>query len=107
MDEEYENSKFLYLPLKVRNLNDINDLHHFQNLCLLCKIVKNSFEIMHKMHCYNPKRFNSASSFSGYFERDTFVVIIALPTANKTVEVFEKIISGGFSCINTRLGLDV
>ena len=32
--------------------------------------------------------------------------MIALPTAAEYVRVFEKILIGGFSCVNTRLAFD-
>ena len=68
---------------------------HFQEVCLLCEIVENRFEIVYKSHGYNP------SSLSGSIEQDTSKIIIALP-----MEVFKKSLSGGFSCINTRLRFD-
>ena len=70
------------------------------------KLSKNRFETMHKMHGYNPWRCNSASTLSGYIERDTSKVIIALPANNDAVDIFEKTLTRGFSCINTRLGFD-
>ena len=33
-------------------------------------------------------------------------MIIALPTTNKIVDVFEQTLTGGFSCVNKRLDLD-
>ena len=33
-------------------------------------------------------------------------VIIALPTSNDIVDIFEKTLTGGFSCVNTRLTFD-
>ena len=33
-------------------------------------------------------------------------VIIALPTSNKIVDIFEQTITGGFSSVNTRLAID-
>ena len=33
-------------------------------------------------------------------------VILVLPTNNEVVEVFERILMGGFSCVNTRLVFD-
>ena len=59
----------------MRNLNDMNDLYNFQDVCLLCEIIENRFEVMHKMHGYNPRRCNSAS--------------------NKTLQVFEKALTEG------------
>ena len=34
-------------------------------------------------------------------------VIIALPTSNKIVDIFEQTITGGFSSVNTRLAIDI
>ena len=34
-DEDYENSKYLYQTLKMRNLGDLNDLHNTQDVILL------------------------------------------------------------------------
>ena len=33
-------------------------------------------------------------------------IIIALPTSSKVVDIFEKTLTGGFSCVNTRLAFD-
>ena len=33
-------------------------------------------------------------------------VILALPTNNSIMETFEKTLTGGFSCVNTRLAFD-
>ena len=39
-------------------------------------------------------------------ERDLSKTIISLPTNNEHVELFEATLTGGFSCVNTRLSLD-
>ena len=33
-------------------------------------------------------------------------IILVLPTNNEVVEVFERILMGGFSCVNSRLVFD-
>ena len=90
----------------MRNLFDINDLYDFQGTCLLCEIKESRLRATHKMHGFNPRRCNSASTFSCFIERNTSKVIITLPTNNDTVEVFENALTGGFSYINTRFGFD-
>ena len=55
---------------------------------------------------FNPRKCYSASSLSGSIERDLSKVIIALPTSDEIVDVFEKTLTGGFSCVNTRLAFD-
>ena len=52
-ETEYENSKFLYQTLKMRNLSDMSDLYNFQDTCLLYEIIENRFETMHKMYGFN------------------------------------------------------
>ena len=39
-------------------------------------------------------------------ERDLSKLLISLPTTNEHVNVFEKTLAGGFSCVNTPLSFD-
>ena len=55
---------------------------------------------------FNPRKCDSASSLCGSIERDLSKVIIALPTTNEIVDVLQQILTGGFSCVNTRLAFD-
>ena len=55
---------------------------------------------------YNPRKFNLASTLSGCTEREMSKVIIELPTNNEFINVFEQTLTGGFSCVNTRLAFD-
>ena len=49
-DEDYENSKYLYQTLKMRNLGDLNDLYNTQDVILrtdvilLTEIIESRFE---------------------------------------------------------------
>ena len=104
MDDE--NSLYLYKTLKMRNLGDMNDLYNTQDIILLCEIIENRFQLMHDMYDFNPRKCNSAISISGSIERDLSKVIIALPTTNETVDIFEQTLTGGFSCVNTCLAFD-
>ena len=90
----------------MRNLGDMNDLYNTQDVILLCEIIENRFQLMHDRYSFNPRKCNSASSLSGSIERDLSKVIIALPTTNEIVDVFEQTLTGGFSCVNTRLAFD-
>ena len=40
-NEDYENSKYLYQTLKMRNLGDLNDLCNTQDTILLTEIIEN------------------------------------------------------------------
>ena len=43
-DESYENSKYLYQLLKMRNLSDLNDLYNIQDVILLTEIIESQFK---------------------------------------------------------------
>ena len=79
-DDDYEQSRYLFEPLKMRNLSDMNDLYNFQDVALLCELVENRFQAMHDESGYNIRKCNSASTLSGCIEREMSKVIISLPT---------------------------
>ena len=103
--EEYENVKYLYKKLQKRNLGDMNDLYNVQDVIKLCEIIENRLEQMYQKFGFNPRKFNSTSTLSGCIQRETSKVIITLPT-NFEHAIFEKTLTGGYSCINNRLGFD-
>ena len=45
-DDDYENSKYLYQTLKMRNSGELNDLYNTQDVILLSEIIENRFEAM-------------------------------------------------------------
>ena len=55
---------------------------------------------------YNPRKINLGSKFSKCIQKKQSKVILALPTNNSILEIFERTITGGFSCANTRLSFD-
>ena len=55
---------------------------------------------------FNPRKCNSASTLSGCVQRDQSKVIISLPTNYEHAEIFERTLTGGYSCVNNRLGFD-
>ena len=98
--EEYENVKFLYKKLKMRNIGDMNDLYNVQDVIILCEIIENSFEQMYQKFGFNPRKCNSASTLSGCIQRETSKVIITPPANFEHAAIFEKTLPGGYSCIN-------
>ena len=104
--EEYEDSKFLFETLKMRHLGDLNDLYNAQDVILLSEAIENRFQFMLEKYGFNPRKCNSASSLSGSIEREMSKVIISFPTNMEHYEIFEKTVTGGFSCVNTRLAFD-
>ena len=73
---------------------------------MLCEILENRFQLMHDCYGFNPRKCNSASTLSGFIEREMSKIILALPTKLEHHEIFEKTITGGFSCVNNRLAFD-
>ena len=102
----YEDMKYLFKIFKMRNLGDLNDLYNMLDVILLCEIIENRFERMHEKFKFNPRKCNSASTLSGCVQRNQSKVIITLPTNYQHAEIFEKTLTGGYSCINTRVGFD-
>ena len=90
----------------MRNLGDLNDLYNAQDVILLCEIIENRFQAMKDTYSFNPRRCNSASSMSGCIEREMSKIILALPTKYDHAEIFEQMVTGGFSSVNTRLAFD-
>ena len=44
---------------------------------------------MHDQSGFNPRKCNSAGTLRGCIEREMYQVIIALPTSNEVVDIFE------------------
>ena len=105
-DNDYENSKYLYHTLKMRNLGDLNDLYNAQDVILLCTIIESRFQMMNNKYGFNPRKCNSASSMSGCIEREMSRIMLALPTKLEHVETFEQTVTGSFSSLYTRLAFD-
>ena len=87
----------------MRNLSDLNDLYNAQDVILLLEIIENRFQEMKNKCGYNPRKVNSTSKLTDFIQREQSKVTLALPTDNKQMETFAKTLSGGFSCVNTRL----
>ena len=63
-------SFYLWNTLKMRNLSDMNSLYNAQDVVLLCEIIENRFQVMQDKYGFNPRKCNSASTMSGFIERD-------------------------------------
>ena len=98
--EIYDDMKYLYTIFKIRNFGDMNDLYNMQDVILICEIIENRFEKMHKKFGFNPRKCNSASTLSGCVQRNQSKVIITLPTNYEHAEIFEKTLIGGYTCVN-------
>ena len=102
-EEEYINSKLLFTLLKMRDMSHLNDLYNAQDVILLHEIFENRFQAMFEKSDFNPGTCNSTSKLSGCIQREQSKVISQFLTNNLIMENFEKILTDGFSCVNTRL----
>ena len=84
-----------YSLLKMRNLGYLNNLYNFQDAIILCKVFKSPANFLSEKFKFNPRKCNSASSFSGCIHRDKSKCITALPTCAEHVELFERTLIGG------------
>ena len=105
-ETSYENAKNLFVFLKMRDLSDLNDLYNAQDVIILLEIIENRFQQIQDLTDYNPRIINSASKLSGCIQREKSKCIIALPTDNTQMQIFEKTVCGGYSSVNNRLSFD-
>ena len=92
--------------MKLKDIGELNKIYNFQDIIILWEIFEQRSEHLQKLFKYNPRKCNSASSFSGCVHRDKSKCLIALPTDAEHIRVFEKTLIGGFSCVNIRLVFD-
>ena len=97
--------KFWQLLLLIK-LSNLNNIYSFQDTIILCEIFENRATEMMKKFPYNPHKCSLAGSLSGCIHRFLSKAINALPTQADTVDIFERTLIGGFSCVNTRLAFD-
>ena len=102
-NEDYETVKKFYQTMQLKSLGELNKLCNFQDTIILCEISESRASQLQKLFKFNPRKCNSASSFSGCVHRDKSKCLIALPTEAEHVRVFEKTLIGGFSCVKTHV----
>ena len=89
------------------DMSDLNDLYNAQDVILLCGIFENRFQAMFEKLGFNPRKWNLASKLSGCVQREQSKAILTLPTNNSIMDAFEETLTGGFSCVNTRLSFNI
>ena len=48
----------------------MNDLYNAQDVILMYEIIESRFQLMQDKYSFNPRKSNSASTFSGSLERE-------------------------------------
>ena len=56
--------------MRLKTLGDMNRIYSFQDTLTLCEIFGQRSCLLEKLFKYNPRKCNSASSFSGYVQRN-------------------------------------
>ena len=102
-EEEYADVKNFFKLMKMKTLGEMNKIYNIQDALILCEIFEQRSVLLQKLFKFNPRKCNSASSFSGCVQKDKSKCNIVLPTDAKKIKVFEKTLIGGYSCINTRV----
>ena len=77
--------------MKMRNLQDLNTLYNFQDAIILGKIFESRTSFLNEKSKFNPRKCNSASSFSDCVQRDKTKCLIALPTNSEHVIYLRKL----------------
>ena len=67
--EEYENVKNFFTLLRLKTF-DMNRIYNFQDTLILCEIFEQRASLLEKLFKFNPRKCNSASSFSRNVHRN-------------------------------------
>ena len=89
--------------MRLKLLGDMNKIYNFQDTAILCEIFEKRASLLQQLFKYNPRKSNSASAFSSCAPRLKSKCVIVLPVDAEMIRVFEKTLTGGYSCVNTRL----
>lgn len=72
----------------------------------MCEAFEQASARLQQLFKFNPRKCKSASSFSGYAQRNESKCNLVLPLNSGIVKIFEKTLVRGFSCVNTRMAFD-
>ena len=88
-DKDYEVVKIFYQSLNLDNLGQLNKLYKFQNTVIFTEIFEQRSNRLQELFKFNPKKCNSANSFSSCIHRDKSKYLIALPINVSDILIFE------------------
>ena len=90
----------------MRNLSDFNDINNVQDVYISCVILEYRWDKIEESTGFSPRCFTYASTLSVATERVKSKVILTYPRNVEIVDLMEKLLSGGYSSVYTRLGFD-
>ena len=89
-DTEYQAVKTFHKLLNLDNLGQLNKLYSFEDTKILTETFEQRSNRLQELFKFNPRKCNSASSFSRCVHRDKSKCFIALPTNSEHIILFEK-----------------
>ena len=89
-DEENENIKKNFILLRLKTLRDMNRIYNFQDTLISYEIFQQRSLFLEKRFKFNPRKCNSASSFSGTVHRNKSKCNIAMPTNAEQIRVLKR-----------------
>ena len=82
-EKDYEVVKKMFKLLRLKTLGDMNRIYNIEDTLILCEIFEQRSILLQNLFKFNPRKCNSASSFSGYVHRNKSKCNIVLPTDAK------------------------
>ena len=104
--KEWEGCRRLLKLMKMRNLSHLNDIYDVQDVYILGVITEYRWQKFKEDTGFDPRCFTSASTLSGAIERVKSKIVIIYRKEIKTVELMERLLSGGYSSVHTKVGFD-
>ena len=89
-DKEYQAVKKFHKLLNLDNLGQLNKLYNFEDTKILTETFEQRSNRLQELFKFNPRKRNSAGSFSRCVHRDKSKCFIALPTNSEHIILFEK-----------------
>ena len=89
-DKEYQAVKKFHKLLNLDNLGQLNKLYNFEDTKILTETFEQRSNRLQELFKFNPRKCNSAGSFSRCVHRDKSKCFIALPTNSEHIILFEK-----------------
>ena len=88
------------------NLSDFNDIYNIQDVYILGVILEYRWQKVRESSGFDPRCFTSASTLNSAIERVKSKVVITFPKDVETIGLIEKLLSGAYLYVNTRVGFD-
>ena len=89
-EKDYEVVKKMFKLLRLKTLGDMNRIYNIEDTLILCDIFEQRSILLQNLLKFNPRKCNSASSFSGYVHRNKSKCNIVWPTDAKKIRYLKR-----------------